>query len=66
MNLSKKQEQPHRHRKQTCGCQGGGGKKWDGLVVLGWQMQTIIFKMDKQTIIFKMDKQTIIFKMDKQ
>ena len=24
MNLSIKQKQIHRHRKQTCGCQGGG------------------------------------------
>ena len=27
MNLSIKQQQTHRHREQTCGCQGGGG--WD-------------------------------------
>ena len=25
MNLSTKQKQIHRHKKQTCGCQGGGG-----------------------------------------
>ena len=25
MNISTKQKQTHRHRKQTCGCQGGGG-----------------------------------------
>ena len=24
MNLSTKQKQTHRHRDQTCGCQGGG------------------------------------------
>ena len=24
MNISKKQKQTHRHREQTCGCQGGG------------------------------------------
>ena len=24
MNLSTKQKQTHRHREQTCGCQGGG------------------------------------------
>ena len=24
MNLSSKQIQTHRHREQTCGCQGGG------------------------------------------
>ena len=30
MNLSMKQEQTHRHREQTCGCQGvGGGLDWE-------------------------------------
>ena len=31
MNLSTKQKQTHRHREQTCGCQGGvdgGGMDW--------------------------------------
>ena len=28
-DLSKKQQQTHRHRKQTCGCQGGEGREWD-------------------------------------
>ena len=31
MNLSTKQKQTHRHREQTCGCQGGGDREWDGL-----------------------------------
>ena len=26
MNLSTKQKQTHRHREQTCGCQGGVGE----------------------------------------
>ena len=30
MNLSTKQKQIHRHRAQTCGCQGGGGEGWTG------------------------------------
>ena len=32
MNLSTKQKQTHRHRDQTCGCQGGGGERegWTG------------------------------------
>ena len=32
MNLSMNQKQTHRHRKQTCGCQGGGrvGEGWIG------------------------------------
>ena len=46
MNLSMKQA--HRHREQTCGCQGGGGWEKDGLGVWGQQMQTIIYRMDKQ------------------
>ena len=32
MNLSTKQRQTHRHREQTCGCQGGEGlvEAWSG------------------------------------
>ena len=48
VNLSTKQKQTHRHRDQTCGCQGGGRRDRDGLGLWGWQMQTIIFRMDKQ------------------
>ena len=29
MNLSPKQKHTHRHREQTCGCQGAGG--WGGM-----------------------------------
>ena len=32
MNLSMKQKQTHRHRGQTCGCQGGG--EWGRM---GWE-----------------------------
>ena len=41
MNLSMKQKQSHRHRKQTCGCQGGG-MEWESgvsrckLVYIEW------------------------------
>ena len=31
MNLSVKQKQTHRHKKQTCGCQRGGGWGREGL-----------------------------------
>ena len=48
MNFSTKQKWTHRHREQTCGCQRGGGRKWDGLGVWGWQMRTITFRIDKQ------------------
>ena len=30
MNLSTKQKQTHSHREQTCVCQGGWGREWDG------------------------------------
>ena len=33
INLSTKQKQIHRHREQTCDCQEGGEREWDGLVV---------------------------------
>ena len=44
MNLSMKQKLTHRHREQTCGCQGGGA----GTQVWDQQIQTIIYRMDKQ------------------
>ena len=31
-----KTERTHRHGEQTCGCQGGGEKKWDGWGVWHW------------------------------
>ena len=34
MNLPTKQKQTHRG--QTCDCQEGGGRDWDGLRVWGW------------------------------
>ena len=49
MNISMKQKWTHRHREQTCGCQGGGGQGRDGLWVWDEQMQTIIYRMDKHT-----------------
>ena len=48
MNLSMKQKQTHRHREQTCGCQGGRGWGRDGLGVWNEQLQIIIYRMDKQ------------------
>ena len=47
MNIPMKQKQTHRHREQTCGCQGGAGGR-EGLGVWDQQMQTIIYGMDKQ------------------
>ena len=43
MNLSTRQKWTHRHRKQTCGCQGGGereGVGWMGNLGL---VEAIIF-----------------------
>ena len=55
MNLSTKQKQIHRHRKQTHGCQGEVGWERDGLSSLplgmrvwGKWIQTIIYRMEKQ------------------
>ena len=48
MNLSMKQKQTHRHREQTCGCQGGGGWERDGVGVWDQQMPTSIYKLGKQ------------------
>ena len=45
MNQSMEQKQTHRHREQTCGCQGMGG---DGVGVWGQQMQTIIYGTHRQ------------------
>ena len=35
MNLPRKQKQTHKHGEETCGCQAGGGRVWDGLGVWG-------------------------------
>jgi len=35
MNLSTKKKQTHGHGEQTCGCQGGWRREWDGLEVWG-------------------------------
>ena len=43
MNLSMKQKQNQGHRKQTGGCQGGGGWERAGLGVWEQQMQTGIY-----------------------
>ena len=36
MNLSTKWKQTH-GQEETCGCQGGGGREWDGVGDWGWQ-----------------------------
>ena len=35
MNASTEQKQTHRHKEQTCGCQRGGRRNWDGRGVWG-------------------------------
>ena len=47
VNLFTKQKQTHRHR-ETCGCQGGGAQRRDGLGIWDQLMQTIIYRLDKQ------------------
>ena len=48
MNLSMKQKQTHRHRKQTNGYQRGKVEGRDKLGVWDQQIQTTIYKIDKQ------------------
>ena len=48
MNLPMKQKQTHRHREQTCGCQGRGEQGREGWGVQNQQWQTNIQRMDKQ------------------
>ena len=43
-----KTETHHGHGKQTCGCQQGEGKEWDGWQVWGWWIQTVMFGMNGQ------------------
>ena len=38
MNLSMKKKLTHRHREQTCGCQGGEGKGDGEIGIWGLQM----------------------------
>ena len=48
MNLSTEQKQTHRHREQTCGCQGGGGESgMDGEFEVS-SCKLLTFRMDKQ------------------
>ena len=49
MNLSTKQKQTHRHREETCGCQGGGEVEdgWSGSLGLA-DANYYIYRMDKQ------------------
>lgn len=50
MNLSTKQKHIHRHREQSCGCQGVQGKNKDRLGAQGQYMQTMTFRMEKQQV----------------
>ena len=54
MNLSKKQKQIHKHREQTCGCQGGRqeGERWSRslgisrckLLYVGWISNKVLLQ----------------------
>ena len=48
ISLSTKEKQAHRHREQTCGCQGGRGREWDGWGIWGWWIANYYIRMDKQ------------------
>ena len=47
MNISVKQKQTHRHREQTCGCQGLGGGVGRELGKASKRVQTFIWKINK-------------------
>ena len=49
MSISTKQKQTHRHREQTCGYQGGGGR--DKLGVWDQQIQTTTYKIDNNKVL---------------
>ena len=53
MNLSTKQKQIHRHREQTCGCQGG--REW-GRDGMDWELGISTCKL-YITSIYRIDKQ---------
>ena len=48
MNLPTNQKKTHIREEQTWGCQGGGGREWDGRRVYSELMQMIMYRMDKQ------------------
>ena len=48
MNISTKQKQNHRHRQQTCGCQGGGEMEEGRTGSLGLAEANYYIRMDKQ------------------
>ena len=43
-----KRETDQWHGEQSCGCQGGWGREWDGRGVWDWWIQTVKFGMDGQ------------------
>ena len=47
MNLSTKQKQTH--REETCGCQGKGGREWDGLAVWGCRCKPLHLECKSKT-----------------
>ena len=52
MILSAKQKQIRNYRKETCGCQGGGGREWGGggVWVSRWKLLHLEW-MDTEIII---------------
>jgi len=52
MNLFTEQKQTHRHRVQTCGCQGVGGTAQETTIpnLLGWNMMKDNVRGEKNNI----------------
>ena len=47
INIPITQKQIHRHRGQTCGCQGGWREEAGRIGVWDEQLPTIVYRMDK-------------------
>ena len=50
MDISTEKKQTHRHREQTCGCQGAGGWVMERLGVWDEQIHTTIHRIDKPQV----------------
>ena len=48
MSMFMQRKQTNRYREQTCGCLGEIERRWEGLGVWGWQLQTFTYKMGEQ------------------
>ena len=59
MNLPANQKQTHRHRKQTCGCQGGAAWERDGVREAGASRCRLVDKQwtDNKVLLYSTENQ---------